>query len=132
MKLTGPHAFISQPLLFIIVAICCSGSIGLGMVSVRNRNSRIANANLQRTKEVAELRRSIASTNAAIELEQSFDMLRQRNQTMRIGLVPLSDPAVKIIDVADDPVRLLALRASREAVPGETTAPQIIRFAFGN
>lgn len=131
MKSTGPHAFISQPLLFILVAICCSGSIGLGMVSMRSRNSRIANENRQRANEVADLQRSIASTNTAIELEQSFDMLRQRNQTMRLGLVPLSDPAVVIVDQTEDPVRRLALRASRE-FRSDTPVIEPVRFAFGN
>lgn len=131
MKFNGPHAFVSQPLLFLIVAICCSGSIGLGMVSVRNRNSRIANANLQRVKQIADLRRSISSVNAAIEVEQSFDTLRQRNQSMRIGLVPLSDPSVGVLDKSEDPIVGLALRASRES--GDTgPVVNTVRLALGN
>lgn len=107
------RAFANQLFIGLLVTLCFGGSVGLGTVYMRHQISMTANANRALAARLAELRRHIDATEAQVETEQNYEALRMRNQQWRIGLVPMSDPQVTVVPVAEDPVRLMAIRANQ-------------------
>jgi hypothetical protein len=117
------HAFVNQFVIYTLVAICFSGSIGLGTVWMRHQISLTANANKELEMRLAELKRHLAETATAIETEQSPAVLMQRNTRMNLGLI---SPVVQ--SVAESPTQRLMGKNSR-ALLNDRALPVSFRLA---
>ena len=110
MKLSN-HAFVNQLLVYTLVMICFSGSIGLGTVWMRHQISLTANATKVLDARIAELDRQLNETKTVLEAEQDPAVLKQRNAAWHLGLVqPTAD---QIVRVPGDPVMRLAAKHNR-------------------
>ena len=119
------HAFVSPFVICTLVAICFTGSIGLGTVWMRHQISLVANANKQLETRLAELKRHLAETTTAIETEQSPAVLMQRNLGMNLGLVPST-----VVSAAESAAQRLAGKASRTLL-NDRAVPVSFRIAAG-
>ena len=120
---TANHAFVNQFVIYTLLTICFTGSIGLGTVWMRHRISITANANKVLEARLAELKRHLAETNTAIEIQQSPAVLRQRNASMNLGL---SLPEVQ--SVTESPTLRLVAKSSR-ALLNDRAVPVTFRLA---
>ena len=110
MKISN-HAFVNQLLVYTLVMICFSGSIGLGTVWMRHQISLTANATKVLDARIAELDRQLNETKTVLEAEQDPVVLKQRNTEWHLGLVqPTAD---QIVRLPDDPVMRLAEKHNR-------------------
>jgi hypothetical protein len=105
------HAFVNQLLVYTLVMICFSGSIGLGTVWMRHQISLCANANKVLDSQIAECERRINETKAVLEAEQDTTLLKQRNAQWHLGLVPPTRE--QIVRLPGDPVMRLAAKRNR-------------------
>lgn len=105
MKISN-HAFVNQLLVYTLVMICFSGTIGLGTVWIRHQISLTANATKVLDAQIAECDRRINETKAVLEAEQDTAVLKQRNAQWHLGLVPPT--AEQIVRLPGDPVMRLA------------------------
>lgn len=94
MNKSGPHAFVNQLLVYSLVMICVSGSVGLGTVWLRYQISVTANRNKLLETRIAEVERHLAETNTAIETEQGPGMLMRRNTEWHLGLVQTKESQI--------------------------------------
>lgn len=108
MKISAAHGFVNQLLVYTLVMIGFSGSIGLGTVWMRHQISLTANETKVLDARIAEVERHLAETTAAAEAERDFDVLLRRNAAWHLGLVPPSQP--QIVRVGGDPVLRLAAK----------------------
>lgn len=120
---SNTQAFVNQFVIYTLVTICFSGSIGLGTVWMRHQISLTANANKELESRLAELKRHLAETNTAIEVQQSPAVLMQRNTAMNLGLVM---PVVH--GVTENPTLRLADKNSR-ALLSDRVLPVTFRLA---
>jgi len=110
MKATN-HAYVNQLLVYTLVMICFSGSIGLGTVWMRHQISLAANATKVLDARIAELDRRLNETKAVLEAEQDPAVLKQRNAEWHLGLVqPNPD---QIVHLPGDSVMRLAAKRNR-------------------
>jgi len=110
MKISN-HAFVNQLLVYTLVMICFSGSIGLGTVWMRHQISLTANATKVLDARIAELDRRLDETKTLLEAEQDPEVLKQRNVAWHLGLVqPTPD---QIVRLPGDPVMRLAAKHNR-------------------
>ncbi|HMD60925.1 MAG TPA: hypothetical protein VKG78_05820 [Opitutaceae bacterium] len=124
-KNTG--AFVNQFMIYALVAICGSASIGLGTVWMRHQISVAANANKVLEASISDLERRIEETDAAISAEQDPAVLARRNSDWRLGLVPPGEAQVRRI--SEDPVIRLAAIHNRSLF-GEGPATVSLRVAL--
>jgi hypothetical protein len=94
MNKTDTHAFINQLLVYTLVTIGFSGSVGLGTVWLRHQISVAANHTKQIEARIDEVERHLAETEASIATERGPDALNQRNAAWRLGLVLAKEPQV--------------------------------------
>jgi hypothetical protein len=134
MQKSDTHAFVNQLLVYTLVMICVSGSVGLGTVWLRYQISVTANRNKQLETRISEVERHLAETNNAIETEQGPSMLMRRNTEWRLGLVQTRES--QVIHVSE-PLRASAypeasaLAAAKSEVGGLTrfdVAPVLFRL----
>jgi hypothetical protein len=111
MNFSTSHGFVNQLLVYTLVMIGTSGSIGLGTVWMRHQISVTANANRQLDARLAEVERHLAEVTTAAETERDTTVLMRRNTEWRLGLVP-PNPA-QIVHVTEDPVMRLAAKRNR-------------------
>lgn len=111
MNTSSSHGFVNQLLVYTLVMIGFSGSIGLGTVWMRHQISVTANATKQLTARIAEVERHLAETTAAAESERDPNVLLQRNAAWHLGLVPPGQ--TRIVHVTQDPVMNLAAKRNR-------------------
>lgn len=117
---TGSRAFVNQFMVYALVAICGSATIGLGTVWMRHQISVAANENKVLEASIADVERRIEETNASIAAEQDPTVLSQKNSQWRLGLVPPGETQVR--RVTEDPVaRLAAIQNSRLFGEGQAT-----------
>lgn len=117
------RAFVNQMLVYTLVMICFSGSVGLGTVWLRHQISVSANATRVIESRIAEVERHLAETNATIEAEQSPDVLARRNVEMRLGLaLPKEEQVVR---VNEDPIFRLAAKRDR-GLFSDTAASSVV------
>jgi hypothetical protein len=121
--LTTNHAFVNQFVIYTLLTICFSGSIGLGTVWMRHQISITANANKVLEARLAELKRHLAETNTAIEIQQSPAVLRQRNASMNLGLI-----LPEVQSVTESPTLRLVAKSSR-ALFDDRAVPVTFRLA---
>ncbi|MDB6168916.1 MAG: hypothetical protein JWM88_1780 [Verrucomicrobia bacterium] len=111
MNRTSNHAFVNHLLVYTLVMICFTGSIGLGTVWMRHQISLTANATKVLDARIAEMERRVNETTAVMEAEQDPAVLKRRNSEWRLGLV---QPAPEqVVRVAGDPVMRLAAKRDR-------------------
>ena len=120
---TANHAFVNQFVIYTLLTICFSGSIGLGTVWMRHQISITANANKVLEARLAELKRHLAETNTAIEIQQSPAVLRQRNASMNLGLI-----LPEVQSVTESPTLRLVAKSSR-ALFDDRAVPVTFRLA---
>lgn len=112
MKKNTTHAFVNQLLVYTLVMICFSGSIGIGTVWLRHQISITANNTKQLEQRIIESERHLAELNTQITAEQSIDVLARRNSEWRLGLVLPKEP--QVVRVSESAERRLAARNNAE------------------
>ena len=105
------HAFVNQVLVYTLVMICFTGSIGLGTVWMRHQISLAANNTKVIDAKIADLDRRLNETKAELEAEQDPALLKQRNALWHLGLVPPT--AEQIVRLPFDAVMRLAAKHNR-------------------
>jgi hypothetical protein len=117
---TGAKAFVNQFMVYALVAICSSASIGLGTVWMRHQISLVANENKDLETVIAKVEHQIEETDAAIAAEQDPTVLNRKNIGWRLGLVPPGETQVR--RVTEDPVaRLFAIQNRKLFGEGQAT-----------
>jgi hypothetical protein len=130
MNKTDTNAFVNQLLVYTLVMICFSGSIGLGTVWLRHQISITANHTKQLEQRIAETERHMAELNTQITEEQSIDVLTRRNVEWHLGLVLPKEP--QVVRVSDSVERRLAARNNAEVFAAEPNAAAPVRFRIVN
>ncbi|MFT3867447.1 MAG: hypothetical protein QM715_03005 [Nibricoccus sp.] len=123
------NAFVNQLLVYTLVMICFTGSIGLGTVWLRNQMAQTANSIKSYEYRTAEVERRLAETTAMIGVEQSTETLLRRNEEWRLGLAS-PDYRTQIVRISENPEERLAARRNREIFNPQTTV-QPVTFALG-
>lgn len=111
MKFSTSHGFINQMLVYTLVMICFSGSIGLGTVWMRHQISMTANAAKVVEARLAAVERHLSEATAAAETERDTNVLLRRNTEWNLGLVQPSH--AQVVHVTEDPVMRLAAKRNR-------------------
>lgn len=111
MKTSAAHGFVNQLLVYTLVMIGFSGTIGLGTVWMRHQISITANSTKQLAARIADVERHIAEATTAAETERDPNVLLRRNAEWKLGLVPPSQD--QIVHVPEDPVTRLASKRNR-------------------
>jgi cell division protein FtsL len=112
MNKTGTHAFVNQLLVYTLVTICLSGSVGLASVWMQQQIATASNSIKQLETRAAELERRRGEINAEIAAEQSPVRLDQRNKAWSLGLVQPSEQQIERI--TESPERRLARKRNDE------------------
>lgn len=105
------HAFVNQLVVYTLVMICFTGSIGLGTVWMRHQISITANSAKVFDSKLNEIERQISQTRAAVERQQDPAMLKVLNDQWHLGLVQPDPQQIAYID--EDPVVRLAAKHNR-------------------
>ena len=88
MNRSTSNAFINQLLVYTMVMLVFTGSIGFGTVWLRHEISLAANRNNALQARFAEVQRHLDQLTAEIAAAQNPDTLIRLNSEMRLGLVP--------------------------------------------
>jgi len=124
-KKAGSQAFVNQFLVYALVAISASASVGLGTVWMRHQISVAANANKVLEASIADVERRVEETDAAIAAEQDPAVLNRRH----LGLLPPGETQVR--RVSEDPVMRLASIHNRKLF-GEGPATISLQVALAH
>jgi hypothetical protein len=128
-KRSGTSAFVNQFMVYALVAICGSASIGLGTVWMRHQISVAANENKLLEASISEVERRIEETNAAVATEQDPAVLGRKNTEWKLGLVPPGETQVHRI--TEDPVARMAAMQNRKLF-GDGPATINLRVALSH
>jgi Tfp pilus assembly protein PilN len=123
------RAFVNQFMVYLLVAICGSATIGLGTVWMRHQISLAANENKVLEAQIADVERHIEETDAAVAAEQDPAVLNQKNAEWHLGLVSTS--VTQVHRVPEDPVLRLASVHNRKLF-GEGTATISLQVALAH
>jgi hypothetical protein len=129
MQKNDRHAFVNQLLVYTLVMICFTGSIGLGTVWLRNQMAQTANNIKSFEYRTAELNRRLAETTAMIAAEQSPETLIRRNAEWRLGLAA-PDYRTQIVRISENPEERLAAKRNREIFAPQASV-QPVKFILG-
>ena len=129
MNKNDRHAFVSQLLVYTLVMICFTGSIGLGTVWLRNQIAQTANSIKTLETRTAEVERHLAETTTLIAAEQSPDVLIRRNTEWRLGLAA-PDFRTQIVRINENPEERLAAKRNREIFATDPAVKQV-KFVLG-
>ena len=88
MNKSVPSAFINQLLIYTMVMLVFTGSIGFGTVWLRHEISLAANRNKALQARTLEIQRHLDQLTAEIAAEQNPDALIRKDSEMRLGLEP--------------------------------------------
>jgi hypothetical protein len=88
MNRSTANAFVNQLLVYTLVMLVFTGSIGFGTVWLRHEISLAANRNQNLQARLAEVQRHLDQVTAEIAAAQNPDALIRLNSEMRLGLVP--------------------------------------------
>jgi hypothetical protein len=133
MNKKDTHAFVNQLLVYTLVMICFSGSIGLGTVWLRHQISLTANNTKLLEQRITETERHLSELNTQVTAEQSIDVLARRNAEWNLGLVLPKEP--QVVRVAESAERRLALRNNAEVFAPEAVSAgtvTAVRFRLAN
>lgn len=128
MNKTETHGFVNQLLVYTLVMICFTGSIGLGTVWLRQQMAQTANGIRQLEMRSEALERHLAETNALVASESSSDVLTRRNVEWNLGLVQPTEP--QIVRVSE-PVEDRLARRRHDRVFATDTSIKPVRFVLG-
>lgn len=131
MQKNDRHAFVNQLLVYTLVMICFTGSIGLGTVWLRNQIAQTANNIKSFQARTAEVERRLAETTAMIAAEQSPDALVRRNTEWRLGLAA-PDFRTQIVRISENPEERLAAKRNREIFAPESNLLQPVKFVLSS
>lgn len=126
MNKTDTHAFVNQLLVYTLVMICFSGSVGLGTVWLRHQISVTANNTRAVESRITEIERRIAETSALIAAEQSPDRLEQKNTFFALGLMRPSEQ--QTVRVSESPEQRLTARRNIDIFRNESARVTPVRF----
>lgn len=126
MNKTDKNAFVNQLLVYTLVMICFSGSIGLGTVWLRHQISVTANNTKFIEQRIAETERHMSELNTQITEEQTITVLNRRNVDWSLGLVQPREP--QVVRVNESAERRLAARNNAEVFAAENAAVAPVRF----
>ena len=129
LKQGSSQAFVNQFVVYTLVAICGSASIGLGTVWMRHQISVAANTNKVLEASISDLERRIEETDAAIAAEQDPAVLNRRNAEWHLGLLQPGETQVQRIPT--DPVMRLAEIHNRKLF-GEGPTTVSLRVALAH
>jgi cell division protein FtsL len=118
MNKTGNHAFVNQLLVYTLVTICLSGSVGLASVWMQQQIATASNSIKQLETRAADLERRRGEINAEIASEQSPARLEQRNKAWNLGLVQPNEQQIE--RVYESPEKRLARKRNDERFGGES------------
>jgi hypothetical protein len=121
MNTSDTHAFVNQIIVYTLVMICFSGSVGLGTVWMRHQISVTANETRRVETRIAEAERRLAETRILVAGEESLESLNRRNAEWRLGLVPPLESQVRRI--TESPEKRLAALRNREVFAESVTLP---------
>jgi hypothetical protein len=88
MNRSAANAFINQFVVYTLVMLVFTGSIGFSTVWLRHEISLTANRNKSLQARIAEVQRHLDQLAAEIAAIQNPDTLIRLNSDMRLGLVP--------------------------------------------
>jgi len=111
------HAFVNHLLVYTLVAIGFTGSIGVASVWMRHEISVTANANKALEARIAQEERLAQQTSTWVAEEQDVTALLRRDAEWHLGLVPPRDD--QIVRVSEDPVMHLAAKRDRGLFRGD-------------
>lgn len=126
MKKTDSHAFVTQMMVYTLLMFCTSGSIGLGVVWLRNQISVTANRITSNEAKIRDIERRLYETGTAIETEQGPEALKRRNEQWNLGLVPVKEEQVSRVSQNVE-LRLAAKRNQGLFTDGAT----LVNFNIG-
>ena len=129
MNKTNSHAFVNQLLVYTLVMISFTGSIGLGTVWLRNQMAQTANRIRSLDTRTAEVERHLDETTALIAAEQSPDELIRRNVEWQLGLAA-PDFRTQIVRINENPEERLAAKHNRE-IFAVAPAANPVKFVMG-
>ncbi len=129
MKKATSHAFINQLLVYTLVMICFSGSIGIGTVWLRQQIAQTANSIKQLQTRSVEVERRLAETDTLIASEQSPELLQRRNVDWNLGLVQPREQ--QVVRVNESVEQRLATKRNSELFSLNRAAVTPIRFFVG-
>lgn len=113
MKRNDASAFINQVLVYTLMMLVFTGSIGLGTVWLRHEISLVANRNQRLQSRLAEVQRHIDDTTAEIAAAQSTENLIRLNSRWHLGLVQPQPGQSEF--VPGDVAEWFAARGNRDA-----------------
>jgi hypothetical protein len=128
MNKTETHGFVNQLLVFTLVMICFSGSIGLGTVWLRQQMAQTANNIKQLEFRSDAIDRHLAETNASISAESTISALSRRNVEWNLGLVA---PAEQQIVRVTEPVEERLERKRHDELFAAEATIKPVRFVLG-
>jgi hypothetical protein len=122
--------FVNPALACALGFLACSGATGVGAVWLQHQISVAANENKALEQRIAAVRRESEQVSAEIAFESDTAALLQRNSQMKLGMVaPALDQQMTI---AEDPIRHLAAKQSREMFNNAGTPLTALRLALGH
>jgi cell division protein FtsL len=130
MNKTGTHAFVNQLLVYTLVTICLSGSVGLASVWMQQQIATASNSIKQLETKAGELERRRGEINAEIAAEQSPVRLDQRNKAWSLGLVQPTEQQIE--RVTESPERRLARKRNDERFATGSLSLFPTRYASGD
>jgi hypothetical protein len=126
MHSASSRAFVNSLVVYSLVAIGCTGSVGLGMVWSRHELSMLARDNKQLSTQISTLDRQSQETLAEIAAQQDPVALLASNERWHLGLVP-PDPD-HLEHMTTDPEIYLASKRNRGLFE-DRVAPVTFRVA---
>lgn len=129
MNKTGTHAFVNQLLVYTLVTICLSGSVGLASVWMQQQIATASNNIKQLEIRTANLERRRGEINADIATEQSTSVLEQRNKAWSLGLVQPTEQQIE--RVYESPEHRLARKRNDERFGSESLSLFPVRYVAG-
>jgi len=129
MNKTGSQAFVNQLLVYTLVTICLSGSVGLASVWMQQQIATASNSIKKLDAEAGELERRCRNINSEIANEKSVERLEQRNRVMKLGLVQPTEQQIERI--YESPEHRLARKRNDERFGGESLSFFPVRYVAG-
>ena len=129
MNKSGTHAFVNQLLVYTLVMICFSGSIGLGTVWMQQQIARTSNSIKQLETRAGELERRRSEITSEIASEESPAVLERRNRELRLGLVQPKEQQIERI--YEQPERRLAAKRNSELLTDAPAVVSPVRYLAG-
>ncbi len=129
MNKTGSQAFVNQLLIYTLVTICLSGSVGLASVWMQQQIATASNSIKQLETRTAEIERRRGELNVEIASEQSPAKLEQRNKAWALGLVQPTEQQIERI--SESPEHRLQRKRNDERFAGESLSFFPVRYVAG-